>query len=74
MKPTGWFHLTLVFHGAGNGASVYYDGTLMDTDTSGFGSSLKTVSSGQMVLGRQKCDYDGKYATVNVDELTLWDN
>ena len=54
--------------------SVYYDGTLVAMDSNGFGSNPKTVSSGQMVLGRYRYDTDGNYASVKMDELTLWDN
>ena len=72
-KPAGWFHLTIVFHGADNGASVYYDGILMGTDTIQ-SWSIRTISSGKMVLGRYIYDIDDRYATVEVDELALWDN
>ena len=73
--PSGWFHLTLVYHGNGKGASVYYDGVRRDKDTSGFGNAnIRPSGSGVMVVGRQRYNYDGYYASVIIDELTLWDN
>ena len=57
---------------------MYYDGTLMDMDTRGFdrgaNNGPRPVGSGRMVLGRQRYGKNGRYASVEVDELTLWDN
>ena len=73
--PSGWFHLTLVYRGNGKGASVYYDGVRRDKDTSGFGNAnTRPSGSGVMVIGRQRYNYDGYYASVIIDELTSWDN
>ena len=50
---------------------MYYDGVLKGSDTS-LGGGTKSGNSGQLVLGRRLVDLGGFYASVTVDELTLW--
>ena len=71
-KPTGWFHLTIVYHGDGNDVDIYYDGQRKDTFSPG--SSTVPSGSGHTVIGRQFIDQDNYYATVEIDELTLWNS
>ena len=74
-NPTGWFHLTIIYHGTGNGLSVYYDGELMGNTKTSIGSLYDGVpSSGKMAIGKEEYDVDDKYATMVIDELTLWNN
>ena len=73
--PSGWLHVTIIYHGDGNGLSVYYDGILKDMDTTTTGNGYQAASSnGHMVLGRQRYSHDGNYASAIMDELTLWNN
>ena len=74
-NPTGWFHLTLVYHGEDRGMSLFYDGSLMGRDTAYYRfSSSRVPSNGPLVIGRLDTNYDGGYSSVAVDELTLLDN
>ena len=73
--PSGWFHLTVRFHGEDGGVSVYHGGELRGTDTySGTKSPAAAPGPGHLVLGRHYSDLDTGYGSVMVDELTLWDN
>ena len=69
-KPTGWFHLTVVYHGAGNDVDIYYNGQRRDTVSPS--SSTAPTGSGYILIGRPYVDGDNYYATVEIDELTLW--
>ena len=74
-KPLGWFHLAIIFHGATNGLSVYYDGKLKNRRTTELRPSIpRSSSSGKMVIGRLSYNYDGNYASVMMDELAIWNN
>ena len=70
--PTGWFHLTVIYHRAENDVDIYYNG---ERKSASLGAMISVPSgSGQMVIGRHYVDLDSGYATVEVDELTLWNN
>ena len=71
--PSGWFHLAVSILGPsdGEGFRVYYDGVLKGSDSSR-GGGTKSGNSGQLVLGRRLIDLNSYYASVTVDELTLW--
>ena len=72
--PDGWFHLVVRYLGDGKGMKIYYDGNEGTSLTNRHGSTPKTSSRGNIVLGRQYTDTHERYASVMVDELTLWDN
>ena len=55
----------------GQGITVYTDGALQGSDTSKHTHSLQP-GDGRVVIGRRYTDRDWDYASVEVDELTLW--
>ena len=71
-KPTGWFHLTVVYHGDGKNVDVYYDGERKVTVSPS--GAIEPSGSGRIVIGRRFIDAFSGYATVEIDELTLWNN
>ena len=75
-KPDGWFHLTVVYHISDDDdvMEVYYDGELSGKTDTAQNNPLSSSSSGNMSLGRLEYDYDGNYASLEIDEITLWDN
>ena len=71
-KPTDWFHLTIVYYGDGNDVDIYYDGERKLTVSPG--SSPQESGSEHVLIGRRYVDWDNYYATVGMDELTLWNS
>ena len=71
--PSGWFHLVVSIVGPsdGEGFRVYYNGVLEGSDSSR-GGETGSGNSGQLVIGKRLVDLSGYYASVTVDELTLW--
>ena len=55
----------------GQGITVYTDGSLQGNDTSKYTRSW-AAGDGRLVIGRWYTDRDQRYASVAVDELTLW--
>ena len=68
-----WTHVVLNYFGLNNGQGiqVYFNGAEAGRDTT---KVSKTFSGGdgRVVLGRQKTDSDGNYASVDVDELLFF--
>ena len=68
-----WTHVVLNYFGqnGGQGIQVYFDAVEVGRDTS---KVSKTFSGGdgRVVLGRQKTDRDGSYASADVDELLFF--
>ena len=52
---------------------AYYNGEQKSGVTT-FPLNSGTSGSGQMVFGRKNVDFDSRYATMEIDELTLWNN
>ena len=73
-RQRDWYHLTLMYHGEGNGVSVYHDGDEVGVATYLYPQSPRASSSGHMVVGTDLTDGSGRYSSVIVDELTFWDN
>ena len=71
--PNGWFHLTIVYQGKGNGFKAYYDGALKTIQPLRV-TANQIESSGRMVIGRKYVSENKYYSAVMVDELTLWNN
>ena len=71
--PSGWFHLVVSIVGPSNGEGlrVYYNGVLKGSDSSK-GGGTANGNSGQLVIGRRLVTVNGFFASVTVDELTLW--
>ena len=56
------------------GMSIYYDGVLMG-ETDRKIPETHESGSGQMVIGRRYYDdSDEKFVSMEIDELTLWNN
>ena len=70
--PDGWFHLVVMYHGEGKGMEIYYDGIEFGLNSVAYGNRVS--SSGHIVLGRLYTNRNDGYASVMVDELTLWDH
>ena len=75
-KPSGWFHLTIVYNNYDNdyNMEVYYDAEAVGTMHTIADTQPSNASSGNMTVGRLEYDSDGNYATLEIDELTLWNN
>ena len=71
-KPEGWLHLAVVF--SGTRLQVYYDGEEVGVEGSSPFSSAMPSGSSHVVLGRPYYSLDSLYSSVEVDELTLWNN
>ena len=56
---------------AGDGIRVFYDGTLVTSDDTADAKSFQS-GSGRIIAGRDRDDLDDLYASVNVDELTMF--
>ena len=61
----------MVYHGPGNGVTMYIDGSLASSVTSLYSFNLN-AGNGKMVLGRRETNADKLYASFLMDELTLW--
>ena len=72
--PTGWFHLTIIYEGKGNGLKVYYDGVLKSSDSESHPGGYDARGSGRIVIGRKYAAYNGHNSEVMVDELALWNS
>ena len=70
-KPPGWVHSVMVYHEAGQGISVYHDGSKIGTDTDK--ASKSTVAgSGRVEIGRRVLPGGTYYASTYVDEIKLY--
>ena len=72
-KPAGWYHLVMNYIGSadGQGITVYTDGAVQGSGTSKY-TQTEQPADGRVVIGRYYTDNDERYASVLVDELTLW--
>ena len=72
-EPSGWTHIVLNFIGPDNGQGIriYYDGEQTGSDNT---KNVHAFQSGdsRVVVGRQFIDEDDHYASVDVDELILF--
>ena len=69
-----WLHLAGVYYGAsiGEGIAFYRDGALVARNTTLTSTPPVTPASGKLVLGRKRSELTGKYASIEVDELLLF--
>ena len=72
-KPEGWFHLVLNYIGPadGQGITIYTDCILQGNVTIK-NTYTQTRGDGRVVIGRRYTYSDERYANVEVDELTFW--
>ena len=70
-KPPGWFLITMVLRGPDDGIVVYHGATQVAEDTTK--SNLPSAPGDSRVLiGRKRISRDDDYASIMVDELTMW--
>ena len=70
-EPSGWVHAVMVYHGVGQGITVYHDGMVVGTDTSR-AVGTRVQGTGDMFIGRRLDNSGSLYASVHVDELKLY--
>ena len=61
----------MVYHGLGQGMTVYHDGTEVGSDTSRASASMAT-GNGDLFIGRRLGNSGSHYASVYVDGLKLY--
>ena len=61
----------MVYHGVGQGITVYHDDTEVGTDTSR-AHGTRVQGTGDMFIGRRLSNSGSLYASVYVDELKLY--
>ena len=70
-KPPGWVHSVMVYHGTGQGISVYHDGSKIGTDRDK-NTGNKTGGNGRVVIGRRVITSGTYYASTYVDEIKMY--
>ena len=71
-RPSGWFHMVLVLQG-NRGIKVYHDKVVQNELVETINRTrLYTLGSGTTVIGKKFTDTEVHYASVAVDELTMW--
>ena len=72
-KPSHWIHVVLNYIGPNNGEGIriYYDGTLVASDISKYGSTNEP-GNGRIVVGKFFTNRNSDYASVQVDELMFF--
>ena len=70
---TEWFHLVLNYLGSGydQGVAIYQDGT-EEVIGQNIPNQVHSPGSGVVVLGRFDPIHDGRYSSVMIDELMLF--
>ena len=65
----GWVHAVMVYHGVGQGITVYHDGREIGTNLEGGFLGSKPKGNGQVLIGKRGA---GHYTSVSVDEIKLY--
>ena len=63
--------MVMVYEGLSGGINIYINGALAGSDNTASDVS-HVAASRKTVLGRFYTDLDEKYATIKVDEVTMW--
>ena len=73
MTSQQWTHIVLNYIGSDNGQGtvVYFNAVQMRRDVSKVSKRFST-GDGRFVVGRQRTDGDGSYASVDMDELLFF--
>ena len=73
-RPTDWFHSVLVYHGSavGQGMTLYHNGMMVRSVTSKDSLVEFQPGEGRMIIGKLEANKDNKYASIEVDDLTMW--
>ena len=70
-----WLHLVGVYYGLGDGEGVafYRDGVLAERRTDPSVNSPPSLpGTGRLVLGRKRSEMNGKYASLEIDEILIF--
>ena len=72
ISPSGWTHIIANYIGPhdGQGIQIYMDGIQRGSDTSS--SSISTPEDRYIIIGRYYHDRDEQYASVQLDELIVF--
>ena len=68
---TNWVHAVIVYHGLGNGFTVYEDGTQIGADLDITIANAAPSGNGLVYIGRRYISGD-RYATATVDEIKFY--
>ena len=71
--PTGWTNVVLNYIGPSDGIRMFIDGQEVASDTDKETYDAVLTGDGKITLGRIFTKYDDYYATVQVDEMLLFD-
>ena len=66
-----WVHVVLVYHGVGQGITVYQDGSKIGTDREKEYFTTST-GNGQVIIGKRDWGYGDRYASASVDEIKFY--
>ena len=72
---TGWVHGVMVYHGMGQGITVYENGRKIGSDTDKYFSEAvtgKPRGNGQVFIGIRNHGNGDRYASVSVDEIKFY--
>ena len=69
---TGWVHGVMVYHGVGQGITVYQDGRKIETDAVKTVEASRPTGSGNLVIGKRNPHGVDRYATASVDEIKMY--
>ena len=69
-----WLHLVGVYYGPneGEGITLYVNGIQAERDTTQAAMSSVILGSGKLVAGRKRTEINDRYASVEVDEILLF--
>ena len=69
-----WLHLAGVYYGPneGEGIALYLNGIQVANDTARATTSSVIPGSGKLVVGRKRSEINDRYASVEVDEILLF--
>ena len=77
-KPSpGWTHVVLNYIGpdSGQGIQIYLDGVHTKSDLESAKTTYtRTLGDSKVVLGRRYADQDKDYASVEIDDLVLFNS
>ena len=68
---TGWVHSVMVYHGVGQGITVYQYGSQIGKDTSK-NPEFKPRGNGQVLIGKRNGGGGNRYTSASVDDIKLY--
>ena len=67
-----WFNVVMIYRGPEAALSVRVNGEVTTTDTLPDKMTERNQNSGRMIIGKRHLRHNGRYCSVMVDELRLW--